>query len=156
MAPLRSGWDSVRQWLGWLYFSGEPLKQHNLDVAHALEAAYATVWRAKREWAARRAADRPTEWDYYDLLFAANRQAMLKSVHATLHLQGLPAHADAMIDALAPAYEGYPRLMYYQAWALERLGREALPGAQQRLLSRSSALAAAAHRFEGLSKRALP
>ena len=149
IAPVRPGWHSAGQWLRWLYFSGEPLTEHNLDVAHALEAAYAPVWRAKREWAARRAADRPAEWDYYDLLFAANRQAMLKSVYATLHLQGLPAKADAMIDALAPAYEGYPRLMYFQAWALDRLGRDALPGAQQRLFSRSSALAAAAYRFEG-------
>jgi hypothetical protein len=149
LVPVQAGWHNAGQWLRWLYFAGEPLTAHSLDLAHALEAAYGPVWRVKGEWAARRAADRPSEWDYYDLLFAANRQAMLKTVYGTLHLQGRPAHASAMIDGLASAFGGYPRLMYFQAWALDRLGRDARPGAQQRLFSRSSALAAAAYRFEG-------
>jgi hypothetical protein len=150
VSAVESGWPhNADQWLRWLYLRGEPLDMHDLELARALETKYAPVWRAKRDWPARRAADRPAEWDYYDLLFAANRQAMLKTVYGTLHLQGLPAKADALIEGLAPAFAGYPRLMYYQAWALDRLGRDERPGAQQRLFSRSSALAASAYRWEG-------
>jgi hypothetical protein len=114
VVPVQAGWHNAGQWLRWLYFAGEPLTMRSLELAHSLESTYAPAWRAKREWAARRAAERPAEWDYYDLLFAANRQAMLKTVYGTLHLEQQRAHAHAIIDGLAPAFDGYPRLVYLQ------------------------------------------
>lgn len=144
------GRELAGMWLRWLYMLDDPLREHNLALAHAVEGSYAPMWQRKRsEWAARKAADRLAEWDYYDLLFATNRQALLKSVYATLQFQALPARAAAMIERLGPLFTGYPRLMYFEARALERLGRDARPGAQQRLFSRSSALAVSAYRWEG-------
>ena len=151
MAPVRMGWrETASAWLRWLYWRGESLDSNNLWLARAVESTLAPVWLAQAaDWAGRRAADRPAPWDYYDLMFAANRSALLKTVYATLHFQGSPERAAAMIDELGALYQGYPRLMYYQAWALDRMGRNALPGPQQRLFSRSSALAVSAYRWEG-------
>ena len=151
LVPVDFRWrEMAGMWLRWLYMLDDPLRDHNLALAHAVEGSYAPMWERKRaEWTAWKAADRPAEWDYYDLLFATNRQALLKSVYGTLHFQALPARAAAMIERLGSRFSGYPRLMYFEAWALERLGRDARPGAQKRLFSRSSAIAVGAYRWEG-------
>jgi hypothetical protein len=151
MVPVDFGWrEMAGMWLRWLYMLDDPLHEHNLALAHAVEGSYAPIWERRRaDWAAWKAADRPAEWDYYDLLFATNRQALLKSVYGTLHFQALPARAAAMIERLGPLFAGYPRLMYFEAWALDRLGRDARPGTQKRLFSRSSALALSAYHWEG-------
>jgi hypothetical protein len=151
VAPLAFGWKrTTEMWLRWLYTLDDPLHEHNLALAHAVEQSYGPLWQAKSAaWAARRASDRLAEWDYYDLLFAANRRALLKTVYSTLYLQGLPAQAAATIERLGSLFAGYPRLMYFQAAALDRMGRDARPGAQKRLFSRSSALAVSAYRWEG-------
>jgi hypothetical protein len=151
IAPVRMGWrETASAWLRWLYWRGESLDSGNLWLARAVESTLAPVWIDRAaDWAGRRAADRPAPWDYYDLMFAANRSALLKTVYGTLHFQGMPERAAAMIDELGALYQGYPRLMYYQAWALDRMGRKALPGPQQRLFSRSSALAVSAYKWEG-------
>ena len=151
IAPVEfSSSELAGMWLRWLYMLDDPLREHNLALAHAVEGSYAPTWQRKRaDWAAWKAADRLAEWDYYDLLFATNRQALLKSVYGTLHFQALPAQAAAMIERLGSRFAGYPRLMHFEAWALDRLGREARPGTQKRLFSRSSALALSAYRWEG-------
>ncbi len=149
--PVEFAWpQTARRWLRWLYLLDDAAGDHNLALAHALESSYRPLWEQKRaEWPARRAADRLAEWDYYDLLFATNRQVLLKTVYGTLHMQALPARAAAMIESLGPLFAGYPRLMYFEAWALDRLGRDSPPGPQKRLFSRSSALAVSAYGWEG-------
>ena len=151
IAPVHMSWtDTAAAWLPWLYWRGESFDSNNLWLARAVESSLAPLWFGQAlDWAGRRAADRPAPWDYYDLLFAANRSALLKTVYATLHFQGMPERAAAMIDSLGALYQGYPRLMYYQAWALDRMGRNALAGPQQRLFSKSSALAVSAYQWEG-------
>lgn len=151
IVPVKAGWtETASMWLRWLYWLPDPIGSHDLRLARLVERRFAPAWQAKAaDWAPRHAADRPAPWDYYDLMFALNREAMLKSVYATLHLQDLPAQAAAMIDGLGALYQGYPRLMYFKAWVLDRMGRDAPPGAQKRLFSRSSALAVSAYRWEG-------
>src|SRR5688572_13012604 len=151
VAPVRMGWkDTATAWLRWLYWRGDSLDSNSLRLARAVEGAFAPLWLGQAaDWAGRRAADRPAPWDYYDLMFAANRTALLKTVYGTLQFQGMPERAAAMIDSLGALYQGYPRLMYYQAWALDRMGRNALAGPQQRLFSKSSALAVSAYQWEG-------
>lgn len=151
VAPVREGRSELAgRWLRWLYWRADPLDSYGLRLARALEGAVEPLWRNQAAgWAALRAADRPAPWDYYELMFAANRSALLKTIYGTLHQHAIPQRAAAMIDALGPLYQGYPRLMYYQAWALDRQGRDALPGTRQRLFSRSSALALSAYQWEG-------
>lgn len=151
IAPLDFGTgQAAGMWLRWLYMRDDPLNADQLALAAAIERTYLPAWRAKAaDWPAHRAADRPAPWDYYDLVFATNRQALLKTVYGVLHFQGLPARAAHIIERLGSVFDGYPRLMYYEAWALDRLGRDAKPGAQKRLFSRSSALAVSAYRWEG-------
>lgn len=149
--PVDLDWHEYgATWLRWLYMVPDPLDSHELRLARSIERRLEPLWKAKAgDWAGRRAADRLAEWDYYDLLFASNRQALLKAVHGTLHKQALPGHAREMIETLGELFAGYPRLMYFHAWALDRIGRDARPGPRQRLFSRSSALAASAYRWEG-------
>lgn len=151
VAPLEFDWTEIASmWLRWLYWRSDPIGLHELRLARLVERGFAPAWKAKAaDWAPRRASDRPAPWDYYDLMFALNREALLKSVYGTLHLQGLPREAAAMIDGLGALYQGYPRLMYFKAWALDRMGRDALPGPQKRRFSRSSALALSAYQWEG-------
>jgi hypothetical protein len=142
--------EVAAMWLRWAYWRPDPLGPNDLRLARSIERRHAPVWKAKAaDWPVRRAADRLAEWDYYDLQFAMNRRALLKTVYSTLYKQALPEQAEAIIDALGSFYQGYPRLMYFHAWALDRIGRQALPGTQQRLYSKSSALAVSAYGWEG-------
>lgn len=151
VAAVSVDWREVAaMWLRWAYWRPDPLGPNELRLARSIERRYAPIWKAKAaDWPSRQAADRIAEWDYYDLQFAMNRRALLKTVHSTLSRQALPEQAEAIIDALGSYYQGYPRLMYYHAWALDRVGRKALPGTQQRLYSKSSALAVSAYGWEG-------
>lgn len=142
--------ETAGAWLRWLYWLPDPLGSQDLRLARSIERRYATVWTAKAaDWPVRRAADRLAEWDYYDLLFALNREAILKTLYSTLHKQGLPEHAATMIESLGSLFAGHPRLVYFQARALDKIGEKAARGAQQRRHSRSSALAVSAYRWEG-------
>ena len=151
LLPVELDWgETAAAWLYWLYRVPDPLGFHELRLARSIERRYAPAWKAKAaEWTESRALDGPAEWDYYELLFAANRKSLLQTLYATLRLQGLPQRALAAIESLGNLFSGYPRVMYFHAWALDRIGRDAPPGASQRLFSHSSALAVSAYRWEG-------
>jgi len=63
VAALDYGWgETLRMWLRWLYLLDNPLLEHNLALAHAVERTYRPLWQQKRgDWAGRKAADRPAE-----------------------------------------------------------------------------------------------
>lgn len=128
----------------------DPLSAQGLRLARTIERLYPRIWQAKAgNWVALPASDRLAEWDYYDLLFALNRQAALKTVYSTLWMQGLPEQATTLIDALESVLPGHPQLTYLHAGALDKLGQRSTGGPRTRLYSRSSALAVSAYRWEG-------
>ena len=137
-------------WFRWLNWLPDPLGASDLRLALAVERHYGSLWKEKAaEWTVRRATDQTADWDYYELLFAMNRRAMLKTVRSTLHQQGLPKQAIALIESLGDVFSGYPPLVRDHAYALDKIGQTAPRGVQHKLNSESSALALGVYRWEG-------
>src|SRR6266852_1472810 len=142
--------DVAAAWLRRLYWISDPFSTSGLRLACAIERRYARIWKARAaEWAARAAKARLAQWDYFDLLFSANRAAAFKTVGSTLQKQALPDEASELIVALESTYLGHPYLTYLHAAALEALGLRSPRGEDPRLFSKSSALALSAYRWEG-------
>jgi hypothetical protein len=137
-------------WLRWLYWLPDTLSGHGLRLARSVEQRYTPVWRERgRDWAALQAGDRLAEWDYYDLLFALNRGATVKTFRSMIEKQKLPQEAVDALEALADTYSGHPYLTFFHASALDGWGRKLPPEPRQaKLFSRSSALALAVYRWE--------
>ncbi len=142
---------SARAWARWLYGLQEDFGAGGQQLAAATERRRAPMWkREAARWAALRAADRPAEWDYYELLFEVNRSAAFKAISSVLDNQGLPESALQQIEALEPVFGGDPWFMGgLKARALETLGAKAEGEAQKRLHAQASALARAVYRWEG-------
>ena len=151
LLPVSLDWgETAGAWFHWLYRWPDPLTAQDLRLARSIERRYSEAWTKRAaDWETRPAADRPAEWDYYELLFAINREAVLKSVRSVLDLQALPRQAAETIDALGSTFAGEPELTYLHARALDKLGQESLLGEHPRLSSKSSALAVSVYRWEG-------
>lgn len=150
--PRRAYWrDQASAWAHWLYWIPDSLAQHELRLARSVEQRYLPLWRVRgAEWVGRPAGDRLAEWDYFELLFALNRTALVQTFRSMVQSQDLPQQAAATIEALGDEFVGHPYLTYFHASALDRWGRKQAPGsgAERRLYSRSSALAVATYQWE--------
>ncbi len=146
--------ETVAAYLHWLYWRSDPLSEHGIRFARSIERVHPRAWQAKADkWAAHAAADRLAEWDYYDLLFAMNREAAIRTAYLTLWLQRLPARAVALIEGLYSVLPDHPHLAYLHAYALDELGYRSAGGPRARLYSKSTALAVSAYRWEGGESR---
>ncbi len=137
-------------WMRWLYWFQDAPQTDGLRMASAIERSYRGLWmaRAKDGLIRSESGERLSELDYYELLYALNRAAALKTVQSTLLMQGLPQVADQMIKTLYPVYRGHPHLTYLHSRALLDLGNRSVLGHHPRLFSASSALALATYRWE--------
>lgn len=142
--------DAILPWAYWAYGLTDPLGGSALRTAIEVEEAGRSIWRSRGlAWAQAPSADGVAERDYYDLLVALNRAALLKTVRSVLFNQALPESALQIIRALEDSFGGHPALTYYEAAALEQIGRRQPAGREEPYFSRATALALATYRWEG-------
>lgn len=145
-----SRWRDVLRWLYWAYWLPDPRASSVLEMAAHIERTYGPLWRSHAaEWSGAPAGTSLAEWDYFDLLFAANRAAAVKALTSVHFNQGLSGQARRDIEAVDRVFGGYPWFTYLHAAALDKIGTEMAPSSQLPTFSRSSALALAAYRWEG-------
>jgi hypothetical protein len=94
-----------------------------------IERGYAPLWERRAvAWRAERAHDRLAGWDVYDALFAANRAALVRSVHAIGDQQGRPQAAFDLAEGLDPVFLDYPPLAAEKLRAAHKLAERDQPG----------------------------
>jgi hypothetical protein len=91
----------------------------------AIERSYAPLWLARApQWRSARAFDRLAQWDLYDALYGANRNAVAASARSVGSRQTRPEDFLTFSRALGQTFAGYPALEEGSAWALGQLRYE--------------------------------
>ena len=139
-------WASLKQ----LYFIRSGGNSAATQMANAVELRRpAHLLKIAQGGAALAAQDQLTEWDYFDLLYAINRAAAVKTASGVIFRQGRFDAGLEIIEGLQQGFRDYPQLTYREAYATLNKARRQDSGQNPRLLAHSSRLARDAYLWEG-------